>query len=237
RAKNRTQPWYWWIRVMGRLATGVTAEQARASLEPIFQDTAPEGVDAGSGGEDGAGSKMPDVSTLAADPGGQGENDRRRAYAESLRTLMGLVGVLLLVASANVANLLLARGSARRREIALRLALGASRARIVRQLFGESLLLAFTGTAFGILLAYWSRGLLLGLRQFNGDPAALELPLDGRVLAFTIVVTAGTALLFGLAPALRAARVDLTMEFQSGARLLGTRAPPRLGQTVMVVHV
>jgi predicted permease len=237
RASSRAQPWYWWIRVMGRLAVGVTADQARASLEPIFQESAREGWLAGVGREDGTGARMPDVSTLAADPGGQGENDRRRVYAESLRILMGLAGVLLLVASANVASLLVARGSARRREIALRLALGASRGRIVRQLFGESLLLAFTGTAFGILLAYWSRGLLRGLRQFNGDPAVLDLPLDGRVLAFTVAVTGGTALLFGLAPALRAARVDLTAEFQSGARLLGTRARSRLGQMLMVVQI
>jgi predicted permease len=237
RASSRAEPWYWWVRVMGRLGTGVTAERARASLEPIFQDTAREGWRAGVGREDGTGARMPEVSTLAADPGGQGENDRRRVYAESLRILMGLVGVLLLVASANVANLLLARGSARRREIALRLALGASRARIVGQLLGESLLLAFTGTAFGILLAYWSRGLLLGLRQFNGDPAVLELPLDGRVLAFTIAATGGTSLLCGLAPALRAARVDLTAEFQSGARLLGTAARSRLGQVLMVVQI
>ena len=237
RANNRAQSWYWWIRVMGRLASGVTAEQARAGLEPIFQDTAVEGWRAGVGRDDGAGSKMPEVSTLAADPGGQGENDRRRLYAESLRILMGLAGVLLFVASANVANLLVARGSARRREMALRLALGATRARIVRQLLGESFLLAFAGTALGILLAYWSRGLLLGLRQFNGAPAELDLPLDGRVLAFTLAVTAGTALLFGLAPALRAARVDLTAEFQSGARLLGTRARSRLGQTLMVVQI
>ncbi|HEX6462911.1 MAG TPA: FtsX-like permease family protein, partial [Vicinamibacterales bacterium] len=127
--------------------------------------------------------------------------------------------------------------SARRREIALRLAIGASRARIVRQLLGESLLLAFAGTGLGILLAHWSRGLLLGLRQFNGDPAVLDLPLDGRVLAFTIVVTCGTALLFGLAPALHASRVDLTAEFQGGARVLGTRARSRLGQVLMVVQI
>ena len=237
RARSRAQPWYWWIRIMGRLDTGVTAEQARASLEPIFQVTAREGWLAGSGREDGAGARMPDVPTLAADPGGQGENDRRRAYAESLRILMGLVGVLMLVASANVANLLIARGSARRREIALRLALGASRARIFRHLLGESFLLAFAGTALGILLAWSSRGLLLGLRQFNGAPAELDLPLDGRVLAFTIAVTAGTALLIGLAPALRAARADLTAEFQSGGRLLGTRARSRLGQTLMIVQI
>jgi predicted permease len=237
RSKNRSEPWYWWIRVMGRLAAGVTVEQARASLEPIFQDTAREGWLAGSGRDDGTGSRMPGVSTLAADPGGQGENDRRRSYAESLRILMALVGILLLVACANVANLLLARGSGRRREIALRLAIGASRARIVRQLLGESVLLAVTGTAFGTLFAYWSRGLLLGLRQFNGAPAELDLALDGRVLAFTIAVTAGTALLFGLAPALRATRVDLTAEFQSSGRLLGTRAGSRLGQMLMVVQI
>jgi predicted permease len=237
RAKQRVEPWYWWIRVMGRLAAGASAEQARASLEPIFQDAARQGWLAGSGRDDGAASTMPEVSTLAADPGGQGENDRRRLYADSLRILMGLVGALLLVAAANVANLLLARGSARRREIALRLALGASRARIVGQLLGESFLLALLGTALGTLLAYWSRGLLLGLRQFNGAPAVLDLPLDARVLAFTIAVTAGTALLFGLAPALRATRIDLTAEFQSGERVLGTRGRSRLGQLLMIVQI
>jgi predicted permease len=237
RSKNRVEPWYWWIRVMGRLAAGVTVEQARASLEPIFQDTARAGWLVGSGRDDGTGSRMPEASTLAADPGGQGENDRRRLYAESLRILMALVGILLLVACANVANLLLARGSARRREIALRLAIGASRTRIVRQLLGESVLLAVTGAACGTLFAYWSRGLLLGLRQFNGAPADLDLPLDGRVLAFTIAVTAGTALLFGLAPALRATRVDLSADVQSGGRLLGTRRGSRLGQMLMVVQI
>jgi len=237
RAKNRGQAWYWWIRIMGRLDTGVTAEQTRASLEPVFQVTAREGWLAAGEPEDGLGARMPEVSTLAADPGGQGENDRRREYAESLRILMGLVGVLLVVAAANAANLLVARGSARRREIALRLALGASRARIVGQLLGESFLLASAGTAFGILLAYWGRDLLVGLRQFNGEPAILDLPPDGRVLAFTIVVTAGTALLFGLAPALRATRLDLTSEFQSGARLVGTRARSRLGEMLMVVQI
>ena len=237
RARSRGEPWYWWVRIMGRLPKGVTAEQARASLEPIFQDTAREGWLAGVGRQDGTGTKTPDISTLAVDSGAQGENDRRRVYAGSLRILMGLVGVLLLVACANVANLLVARGSARRHEIGVRLALGASRARIVRQLLGESLLLACAGTAVGMLLAYWSRGLLLGLRQFNGDQAILDLPLDGRVLVFTIVVTAGTALLFGLAPALRAARTDLTAEFQGGARLLGTRVRSRLGAGLMVVQI
>ena len=237
RARSRAEPWYWWVRIMGRLPDGVTAEQARASLEPIFQDTARQGWLAGLGREDSAGATMPGMSTLAADSGAQGENDRRRVFAGSLRILMALAGVLLLVASANVASLLIARGSGRRREIAVRLALGASRARIIRQLLGESVLLAVAGTVLGVLLAFWTRGLLLGLRQFNGDQVVLDLPLDGRVFTFTIVVTAGTALLFGLAPAVGAARADLRAEFQGGARLLGTRARSRLGSGLVVVQI
>jgi predicted permease len=236
RGESRAKPWYWWIRVMGRLAPHATAAQARASLEPIFQEAAREGWRAGQS-LDTTPREMPEPSTLAADPGGQGENDRRRQYAQSLRILMGLVSLVLLAACANVANLLLARGAARRREIALRLALGASRARIVRQLLAESLLLAFLGATLGVLFAQWSRGLLVGLRQFGGSPAVLNLPLDGRVLGFTISVTVGAALLFGLAPALRATRINLTAEFQGGARQLGAGSRSRLSQALMVVQV
>jgi hypothetical protein len=179
------------------------AMQARASLEPIFQQAAREGW-----------RDMPSLPTLAADPGGQGENDRRRQYAQSLRVLMGLVGLVLLAACANVANLLLARGGSRRKEIAVRLALGAERVHIIRQLLAESVVLASLGAALGVLVAYASRGLLVALRQFGGAPAVLALPLDLRVLGFTIAVATGTALLCGLAPAIRATRVDLTTEFK-----------------------
>jgi predicted permease len=236
RGANRAKPWYWWIRVMGRLAPQATAAQARASLEPIFQEAAREGWREGQS-LDTMPREMPEPSTLAADPGGQGENDRRRQYAQSLRILMGLGSLVLLAACANVANLLLARGAARRREFALRLTLGASRVRIVRQLLVESLLLASLGAALGALFAHWSRGLLVGLRQFGGSPAVLDLPLDGRVFGFTIAVTAGAALLFGLAPALRATRINLTAEFQGGARQLGAGARSRLSQALMVTQI
>jgi predicted permease len=237
RAANRAQPWYWWVRIMGRLAPNANAAQARASLEPIFQQAAREGWLAGQGLDFAPGGDMPDPPTLAAGPGGQGENDRRRQYAQSLRILMGLVGLVLLAACANVANLLLARGAVRGREIALRLALGADRVHIISQLLAESLLLASLGAALGVLVAYASRGLLVALRQFGGAPAVLDLPLDVKVLGFTIAVAAGTALLCGLAPAIRATRIDLTTAFQGRARLLGGGGRSRLSHRLMVVQI
>ena len=234
---QRVSPWYWWVRIMGRLAPNATPAQARASLEPILQETAREGWRAAQSLDSNPRGPMPEPPTLAADPGGQGENDRRRQYAESLRLLLGFVGLVLLAACANVANLLLARGAARRREIALRLALGASRARIIRQLLAESLWLAFAGAALGTLFASWSRGLLLMLRQFNGTAAVLDLPIDGRVLGFTVAVSATTALLFGLVPALRATRLDLITEFQGGVRLLGAGPRSLLSSVLMVIQI
>jgi predicted permease len=233
---ERTQPYYWWIRVMGRLAPEATAAQASASLEPTFQHAALEGWRTGQN-LNASGRSMPGAPILAADPGGQGENDARRQYAKSLQILMGLVGLVLIAACANVANLLLARGAARRREIGLRLALGASRGRVVRQLLAEALLLAGLGAALGTLLAWWSRSLLLALRPFGNTNVVLDLPLDASVLGFTTAVAILTTLVFGLAPALRATRVDLTADFQGGTRLLGAGRRSRLSQALMVVQM
>jgi predicted permease len=231
----RAQPSYWWIRVMGRLAPGATAAQAAGALEPAFQEAAREGWIDGTPADE-PDRPTPGLPTLAADPGRQGENDVRRQFAGSLRTLMGLVSLLLVAACANVANLLLARGASRRREIALRLALGASRGRIVRQLFVESLLLALAGASLGVAIAWWGRTLLMALRPFGNIIVVLDLPLDARVLGFTIAVTIGTALLFGLSPALRVTKVDLNSEFQGGSRTLGS-GRSRLRRGLMVVQI
>lgn len=233
---NRAEPWFWWLRVMARLAPGTDTAQVRAQLEPAFQQVALAGWQAAQALEKSPEQTPPDLPTVGLDPGARGELETRREFAPALHLLLGFVGLVLLAACANVANLLLARGAARRGEIAVRLALGAARARLVRQLLTESLLLATLASVLGILLAWSGRGLLLALQPFGHTPLQLDLPLDAHVLGFTIALTFATALLFGLAPALRATRLDLTAEFH-GTRSLGSRPLTRLSRALLVVQV
>ena len=231
---DRSEPWYWWVRIMGRLAPGASPAQVAASLEPVFQQAAREGWVARQIREPGG--TMPDDPSLAADPGAQGENDVRRQYSRSLKILMGLVGLVLAAACANVASLLAARGHSRRREIAMCLAIGARQRQIAGQLLLESLMLSVAGAVVGVVFAWWGRVWLLSLRPFGNTNVTLDVPLDVRVLGFSLVVALITALLFGLAPALRAAHVDVTTAFQGGARAIRP-GRSRLGQAFMVVQV
>ena len=191
-------PKVWWAGVVGRLKPGVTATQAEAELKVIFD----QGLNATV--------PVPDVNkpALLVKPVNQGLDGLRRQFSSSLFLLMMMVGAVLLIACGNVAALLLTRASARQREIAVRLSLGARRSRLVRQLLTESVLLACCGGILGLVIAKWAGRVLLALLS-GGRRINLELHLDARVLLFTALVCIVSGILFGLAPALRATRTDL----------------------------
>ena len=194
----------WWLTVMGRLQPGWTLEKATAylgSISPgIFQATLPPGY------------ASDDVKRylafkLAAYRAGSGVSQLRQSDSSPLGILLAITGLVLLIACANLANLMLARASAREREIAVRLALGASRGRLIRQLLAESLLVALAGAAAGLFLARTLAVFMISFLSTQGNQLFLNLSLDWRVFAFTCGVAVIATVLFGLMPALRATRL------------------------------
>ena len=201
--------------VMGRLKPGWTMDRASAyfgSLSPgIFESTAPTGYSAQS-------IKLYKSFRLGAYPAGGGVSELREAYDSSLQLLLAITGLVLLIACANLANLMLARASARQREMAIRMALGASRARLLRQLLIGSSLLAVTGAAIGVLLAQpLSRFLVAGLSTTDYT-IQLSIVTDWRVLLFAAGVAVLTCIVFGTLPAMRGTRVDPIRSLKSGER-------------------
>ncbi|MDQ3014225.1 MAG: ADOP family duplicated permease, partial [Acidobacteriota bacterium] len=179
-----------------------------------------------------------DYPRLSLDPGGQGEMNSRQYYAPSLYMLLGVVGLVLLIACANVANLLLARAAARQKEIGIRLALGATRWRLIRQLLTESVLLAGVGGALGLLFAVWIKDGLLAVGDWGGrGMRAMEPELDWRVLGFTFTLSLLTGIVFGLAPAWRATKVDLTPALKDSARSSSAVSRSLLARSLIVVQV
>ena len=205
----------WWLAIMGRRKSGESLQQASAQLRAvspgIFQSTLPENYPAVS-------VKDYLAFRLQATSGDTGISQVREQYSDPLWVLLGLAGLVLLIACANLANLMLARASARQREIAVRLALGASRWRLLRQLLAESLLLAGVGAAFGTWLASSLSRVLVSLVSTEGDPWFVDLQLDWRMLAFTAGLAGVTCLLFGLAPALRASHTSPGMVMKANSR-------------------
>jgi putative ABC transport system permease protein len=206
---------YWWLGVIGRLKPGWTREQASANLNAIspavFSATLPAVYD-------------PDerkdylALTLTAEDASAGISSLRTQYDASLLLLLGITALVLLIACANLANLMLARATAREREIAVRLAIGASRPRVIRQLLAESIVLAVAGTAAGALLARWLSRLLVTFITTDRTPVFLDFSLDWRMFAFTAALAVTACLLFGLAPAIRATRTAPAEAMKAGGR-------------------
>src|SRR5204863_258699 len=185
----------------GRLKPGTTVEQARSNLRTIFANlerTFPV---------DNKGRSATAVPLLDArlNPNGQGPN----LIVQLSTMLMVVVGIVLLIACINIANLLLVRASKRRREVAIRLALGAKRSRLISQLLTESLLLSIVGGAAGLVLAYWTLSAIVAAQLPLPFPVDDTLTLDPRVLGFTAALAIVTGILFGLAPAIQASRADV----------------------------
>jgi len=225
----------WWLQVIGRLPEGATADQMsgrfKVSAPEIYRSTLPSNW----GADD---QKDYLQRSITVHPAATGLSDLRLRYRSVLAILMGVVGIVLLIACANVANLLLARAAARQREIAMRLAIGASRGRIIRQALTESLLLSVLGAGLGLLFARWSSGLLVGMIGQRGSPVFLDLSLDGRVLAFTVLVAVATGLLFGVAPAWRSVTLQPQSVLKSGSpQVSATKASVAAGKLLVVSQV
>jgi putative ABC transport system permease protein len=231
----------WWntrrglfLFAFGRLKPGVTAAQAESNLATVFANLSREFP------VDNKGRSATAVPLLAArlDPNGRGGNQITRLSS----LLMVVVGIVLLIACGNIANLLLARASKRRREVAIRLAMGANRSRLIAQLLTESVMLSLLGGAAGLLLAYWSIDAIVTARLPLPFPADDALALDPRVLTFTVALALLTGILFGLAPALQASKADvvpvLKNELVPSANVgRGWRGLLSLRQALVVVQI
>ena len=222
-----------WLRIVGRLKPGVTVPQAEARLTITFRRVL-EGI---------FGPQMPedvrreiDESTLKLTPAGQGVSGLRGRFAQPLQLLMAAVILVLLISCANVANLLLARAASRRREIDLRLALGMSRLRLVRQFMTESLVLSTMGAVLGLAFAWLGREALLRLVSEDGSRAPVAVETDFRLMAFVALVSVATAILFGSVPAWRSLRASLVTSL---AARRGSADPSnqRVGSLLVVAQV
>jgi predicted permease len=205
-------PDVYWVNLMGRLKPGATRQQAQAGVTVQLRQFLTSQ----------AGSKISqhtrreiEKSYISLASGGPGISWLRERYSEPLHILMGVVALVLLIACANVANLLLSRAAARHREISVRLTLGASRVRLIRQMLTESLLMAGLGGALGAVFAVW--GVRILVSKFAGNSSGLHVSLDLPVLSFALAICALAAILFGLVPALRSTRVELAPELKAGS--------------------
>ena len=221
-----------WLRVLGRLEPGVPLEQAEPRLNALAgrpeTEWRPRNKFTG---------QLEDLR-LVVSSATAGLSDLRRQFSQPLFVLLGVAGLVLLIACANVGQLVLARSAVRRSEFALRLALGASRGRVMRQVLVEGLVLTGIGAAAGVALSYWAAPALVRFASVNRSSVILDLSPDLRVLAFTAVVSIAAGLLFASAPAVRASRADRSSHGTNDlARTRYAGAEPGPGKALVIVQV
>lgn len=219
-------PTYWWVLIVGRLKKGTHTDAVEQTLDLVLKRTVAAAK------PQLAAADLPRLRLL---PGARGQEESRSSMREPLRAMSAVVAIVLLVACANVANLLLARGRSRLRELSVRAAIGAPRRRVIRQLLTEGALLAAGGALLGVVFAYWLTGALLPALNTGPAPAP---HLDWRVVGFVVALAGSCALLFSLVPALRSTRGSLTSGLQEAARR-GTAGPNRnrLAGALVVVQI
>lgn len=220
--------------IIGRLQSEVSAAQANAAINLMFKQS----LQARAGSQPNA-QRLKDMENASIEltPVSRGLSSLREQFSLSLKVLMGVVALVLLIASANVANLLLAHGAARTKEFALRMAVGAGRLRLVRQLLTESALLVFLGAIAGLAFAWWGTRLLLVMASDGPEALPLQVAPSWRILAFTIAVSALCAFVFGIAPALRASRIEPNTSLKGGKSSTLSPLKNPLGKAFVVAQV
>jgi len=220
--------------IIARMKPGVTRSQAAANVNLVLKNILHEYT-----GSEPSREQLQDIrkAHITLYSAATGNSLLREGFSKPLWMLMAIVGLVLLIACANIANLLLARATARQREIAVRMAMGAGRMRLIRQLLTESALLAGAGGILGILFAEWACRFLLAVVSRTQHVLTLDVSLDTRLLAFTALVSLGCAILFGILPALRLTRVELTPALKEGRGAMLAHDRSTLGRALIISQV